>query len=158
MANLCIKTPSSASLVLIFPLLVLRPRPTVQFFHQKREWRHIFEQVKVLLPKLSPKWVNLKDSVCSGMISKTMSLALLGLRDDKDFTDVTLLCEDASNLKLTGLFWSRRVHSLITYWREANIPILSFTWEVWTQGIFHQFWTFFISERQRFARKTLTIS
>ena len=29
MANLCIKTPSSASLVLIFQLLVLRPRPTV---------------------------------------------------------------------------------------------------------------------------------
>ena len=27
MANLCIKTPSSASLVLIFQLLVLRPRP-----------------------------------------------------------------------------------------------------------------------------------
>ena len=30
MANLCIKTPSSASLVLIFQLLVLRPRPTGQ--------------------------------------------------------------------------------------------------------------------------------
>ena len=29
MANLCIKTPSSASLVLIFQLLVLRPRPSV---------------------------------------------------------------------------------------------------------------------------------
>ena len=29
MANLCIKTPSSASLVLIFQLLVLRPRPTM---------------------------------------------------------------------------------------------------------------------------------
>ena len=28
MANLCIKTPSSASLVLIFQLLVLRPRPS----------------------------------------------------------------------------------------------------------------------------------
>ena len=28
MANLCIKTPSSAILVLIFQLLVLRPRPT----------------------------------------------------------------------------------------------------------------------------------
>ena len=28
MANLCIKTPSSASLVLLFQLLVLRPRPT----------------------------------------------------------------------------------------------------------------------------------
>ena len=27
MANLCIKTPSSASLLLIFQLLVLRPRP-----------------------------------------------------------------------------------------------------------------------------------
>ena len=27
MANLCIKTPSSAILVLIFQLLVLRPRP-----------------------------------------------------------------------------------------------------------------------------------
>ena len=30
MANLCIKTPSSASLVLIFQLLVLRPRPSKQ--------------------------------------------------------------------------------------------------------------------------------
>ena len=30
MANLCIKTPSSAILVLIFQLLVLRPRPTGQ--------------------------------------------------------------------------------------------------------------------------------
>ena len=30
MANLCIKTPSSASLVLIFQLLVLRPRPIMQ--------------------------------------------------------------------------------------------------------------------------------
>ena len=30
MANLCIKTPSSASLVLIFQLLVLRPRPIAQ--------------------------------------------------------------------------------------------------------------------------------
>ena len=29
MANLCIKTPNSASLVLIFQLLVLRPRPSV---------------------------------------------------------------------------------------------------------------------------------
>ena len=29
MANLCIKTPSSAILVLIFQLLVLRPRPSV---------------------------------------------------------------------------------------------------------------------------------
>ena len=29
MANLCIKTPSSAILVLIFQLLVLRPRPNV---------------------------------------------------------------------------------------------------------------------------------
>ena len=29
MANLAIKTPSSASLVLIFQLLVLRPRPNV---------------------------------------------------------------------------------------------------------------------------------
>ena len=29
MANLCIKTPSSAILVLIFQLLVLRPRPIV---------------------------------------------------------------------------------------------------------------------------------
>ena len=29
MANLCIKAPSSASLVLIFQLLVLRPRPNV---------------------------------------------------------------------------------------------------------------------------------
>ena len=28
MANLCIKTPSSAIIVLIFQLLVLRPRPT----------------------------------------------------------------------------------------------------------------------------------
>ena len=28
MANLCIKTPSSAIQVLIFQLLVLRPRPT----------------------------------------------------------------------------------------------------------------------------------
>ena len=31
MANLCIKTPSSASLVLIFQLLVLRPRPIAQY-------------------------------------------------------------------------------------------------------------------------------
>ena len=31
MANLCIKTPSSAFLVLIFQLLVLRPRPNVYF-------------------------------------------------------------------------------------------------------------------------------
>ena len=30
MANLCIKTPSSAILVLIFQLLVLRPRPNVE--------------------------------------------------------------------------------------------------------------------------------
>ena len=30
MANLCIKTPSSAILVLIFQLLVLRPRPSAQ--------------------------------------------------------------------------------------------------------------------------------
>ena len=30
MANLCIKTPSSAILVLIFQLLVLRPRPSVE--------------------------------------------------------------------------------------------------------------------------------
>ena len=30
MANLCIKTPSSAILVLIFQLLVLRPRPNLQ--------------------------------------------------------------------------------------------------------------------------------
>ena len=30
MANLCIKTPSSAILVLIFQLLVLRPRPNDQ--------------------------------------------------------------------------------------------------------------------------------
>ena len=33
MANLCIKTPSSASKVLIFQLLVLRPRPTVDINH-----------------------------------------------------------------------------------------------------------------------------
>ena len=31
MANLCIKTPSSAIQVLIFQLLVLRPRPSLQF-------------------------------------------------------------------------------------------------------------------------------
>ena len=30
MANLCIKTPKSATYVLIFQLLVLRPRPNVQ--------------------------------------------------------------------------------------------------------------------------------
>ena len=30
MANLCIKTPSSAIQVLIFQLLVLRPRPTAE--------------------------------------------------------------------------------------------------------------------------------
>ena len=30
MANLCIKTPKSATYVLIFQLLVLRPRPTTQ--------------------------------------------------------------------------------------------------------------------------------
>ena len=32
MANLCIKTPSSAIQVLIFQLLVLRPRPSVDEF------------------------------------------------------------------------------------------------------------------------------
>ena len=36
MANLCIKTPSSASYVLIFQLLVLRPRPNVQVNSHKR--------------------------------------------------------------------------------------------------------------------------
>ena len=35
MANLCIKTPSSAILVLIFQLLDLRPRPTVHYFTDK---------------------------------------------------------------------------------------------------------------------------
>ena len=35
MANLCIKTPSSASLVLIFQLLVLRPRPSARAVSRK---------------------------------------------------------------------------------------------------------------------------
>ena len=40
MANLCIKTPSSAILVLIFQLLVLRPRPTAQAvkIHPRVAW------------------------------------------------------------------------------------------------------------------------
>ena len=41
MANLCIKTPSSASLVLIFQLLVLRPRPNAHGAHvrgTKESW------------------------------------------------------------------------------------------------------------------------
>ena len=39
MANLCIKTPSSASLVLIFQLLVLRPRPNAYIiFYICRPW------------------------------------------------------------------------------------------------------------------------
>ena len=35
MANLCIKTPSSSTYVLIFQLLVLRPRPTAQAWSMK---------------------------------------------------------------------------------------------------------------------------
>ena len=44
MANLCIKTPSSASLVLIFQLLVLRPRPITTFSKRKQGANFVIAQ------------------------------------------------------------------------------------------------------------------
>ena len=44
MANLCIKAPSSASLVLIFQLLVLRPRPITTFSKRKQGANFVIAQ------------------------------------------------------------------------------------------------------------------
>ena len=51
MANLCIKTPSSATYALKFQLLVLRPRPSVHIFAYLREER---KHLCPLVAKFSP--------------------------------------------------------------------------------------------------------
>ena len=72
MANLCIKTPSSAIQVLIFQLLVLRPRPTphekringpilehtLQHIRKKKQRVYYFEKVFFCFPLFKEKYMS----------------------------------------------------------------------------------------------------
>ena len=64
MANLCIKTPSSAIQVLIFQLLVLRPRPNVQ------RQRIIILYVRA---SLTPLWVTVASTMKTWSIISSCS-------------------------------------------------------------------------------------
>ena len=59
MAHLCIKTPSSAILVLIFQLLVLRPRPIDQQLDQSQVFSSF---LKIINSQMIPVWHQSGDS------------------------------------------------------------------------------------------------
>ena len=58
MANLCIKTPSSAILVLIFQLLVLRPRPH-QHFQRPQHCHWPTTKIKTILTLKESHWIQM---------------------------------------------------------------------------------------------------
>ena len=76
--------------------------------------------------KLCLQWTDFKDNISS---------AFGELRDDKEFTDVTLVCEDGQQMEAQKLSWLLQVQFLGDSSRRANIPILCNSSEGFSQKI-----------------------
>ena len=74
--------------------------------------------LKVLLGVMSEQlclqWNDFKENVIS---------AFGNLRNDKEFTDVTLACEDGKQMEAHKVIGLLQVHSFRRYLRTTNIPI-----------------------------------